>query len=96
MGSFTTSLIFAAGLFIGTALSMLLVRKTGFYSYVWNQIKRKKHWLNLLQWSILSFFVVAVFVGFGSLISSDESMIRFLIGLGLGLTMALLPIKEAK
>ena len=94
MGSFSLSLIFAAGLFIGTAISLLVIRKTGLYKYVWNQIKRKKHWVNLLEWLILTLFVVAVLVGFGSLISQDEALIRFIIGLGTGLTMAFLPIRN--
>ncbi len=94
MGSFTLSLIFGAGIFTGTIISLVVVRKTGVYNYVWNQIKRKNHWVNLLQWFVLTLFVEAVLVGFGSLINRSESVIQFIVGLGLGLMMALLPMKK--
>lgn len=96
MESYTLSFIFAAGVFIGTTISIIVVRKTAVYNTVWKQIKRKNHYVNMLQWLILTLFSVAVFVGFGSLISKSDALIQFMIGLGSGLMMALLPMKEMK
>ncbi len=61
-----------------------------------NKLKDKNHYVNMLQWLILTLFSVAVFVGFGSLISKSDALIQFMIGLGSGLMMALLPMKEMK
>ncbi len=95
MGSLTLSLYFGAGILGGTIISLLLVRKTALYTNVWNQLKSKHYWMDQLKWVILALFVTAVFVGFSSLLNPSDEIFRFILGLSVGLMMALLPVKKA-
>lgn len=96
MTSLTMSLYFGAGILSGTLISIFINRKTKLYDALWNQIKRPQAWLNTLQWFVLTLFVVAVFLGFSSLLNPSVEVRQLIIGFASGLMMAYLPTKDMK
>lgn len=94
MGTFALSLYFGAGVLSGTLISLFVVRKFGLYAKLWKQLESKKHWLNQIKWVILTLFVQSAVLGLVSLINPSDEIKQISLGLGIGLMMALLPMKK--